>query len=170
MFYFSHSTNFNNFRKIIRSSYIYAPYYAPYQLRGLSITTKNSKYIFTNLFVNDLPLKDDEKKGFGEVSIIIDPVILKYKICYFNPGWTGGIDSKTIIMNNNIDFVLDLAKKNYRYPYLLANEALFNKKISTKFIIGIVCRKKYKYEVREILDKYRLYYVKIFDHYPNIYF
>lgn len=111
MFYFSHSTNFNNFLKIIRSSYIYAPYYAPYQLRGLSITTKNSKYIFTNLFVNDLPLKDDDKKGFGEVSIIIDPVILKYKICYFNPGWTGGIDSKTIIMNNNIDFVLDLAKK-----------------------------------------------------------
>ncbi len=128
MFYFAHSTNFDNFRKIIESRYIYAPYYAPYELHGLSSKVNRSKYIFTNIFLNDLPLKDDERKGFGDISIIINPNILKYKTCYFNVGWYGHVYDKTIIMNDNIQLVLDLARKNYRYPYLLANEALFKKK------------------------------------------
>jgi hypothetical protein len=128
-----------------------------------------SEFIFTNIYIDGLTLRDDEKMGIGEITFIIDPLILKYKICYVNPfGWFGYIYDKTIIMNNNIDLVLDLVKKNYKYPLVTSNEALFKKRISTKFIIGIICESEFEEPVRTYLDENGYEYVKIFNKFPRL--
>ncbi|XWV26666.1 hypothetical protein QJ857_gp0394 [Tupanvirus soda lake] len=166
MFYFTHATTIDNFKKIISSKYIYAPYYAPFKVQGLSYIA-DSKFIFTNIFVDGLKLREDEKAGIGKITFIIDPLILKYKVCYVNPyGWYGYIYDKTIIMNNNIELVLDLVKQNYRYPLVTSNEALFRKSISTKFIIGIICEPELEESVRELLNEYGYEHVKIFNKFP----
>ncbi|XWV26664.1 hypothetical protein QJ857_gp0396 [Tupanvirus soda lake] len=166
MFYFIHATTIDNFKKIISSKYIYAPYYAPFKVQGLSYVAY-TKFVFTNLFLNEFPLREDEHAGTGQITLIIDPLILKYKKCYVNPyGWVGGIYDRTIVMNNNVDLVLDLVKKNYRFPLVTSNEALFRKNISTKFIIGVICKPEYDDIVQKYLDENDLSYVKIFRQFP----
>lgn len=167
MFYFIHGTSYQNFKKILKKEYIYASYYLPNKQTRLGgqIT---SKFIYTNIFVDNLPLNKDEKSGFGEITFIIDPIILKYKTCYFNPGWYGNINENTIIMNHNIRLVLDLVKQNYRYPLVTSHEAMFRKKISTMFVIGIICEPDLKNSVRYYLNKYGYYHVQIFNQFPTL--
>ncbi|AUL78414.3 hypothetical protein QJ856_gp0403 [Tupanvirus deep ocean] len=166
MFYFIHATNFDNFKSILKSKHIYAPYYSPFKIKGMSAEAK-SKFVFTNIFTDGLTLREDEKAGIGEITFIIDPLILKYKVCYVNPyGWYGYIYDKTIIMNKNVDLVLDLVKQNYRYPLVTSNEALFRKSISTKFIIGVICEPDLEQSVRELLNEHGYEHVKIFNKFP----
>jgi hypothetical protein len=169
MFYFFHATTIENFKNIIESGYIYSSKYSPFEVYGMTTETKTSKYVFANIYVDGLPLKEDEKMGIGKITLIIDPIILKYKICYVNPfGWYGNEYDKTIIMNNNVDLVLALIKKNYKYPLVTSHEALFKKKISAKFIIGIICDAKYQELVRKILDNNNYDYVQIFNKFPKL--
>ena len=133
MFYFFHATSIKSFKNILKSKYIQASIHLDTKYLK---TTYPLKYVFTNIYEDGLPLEPDEKQGLGEITIIIDPIILKYKLCYFNLGWQGDIDN-SIIMNYHVDEVLDLVKANYKYPFILTHETLFRNRISTKFIIGI---------------------------------
>ena len=127
-----------------------------------------SKYVFTNIYVDHLPLKYDEMAGLGQIALIIDPIILKYKKCYVNFGWSGNINEHTLIMNDvNLGFILNCLETNYKYPYILTHEALFKKKISIKFINCIVCDKHNEILVRNILDKFG-YDIQIFNKFPTL--
>lgn len=169
MFYFFHATDFENFKNILKTKYIYASFYLPQKttrIGGQSV----SKFVFTNIYVDGLPLHKDEKAGIGPITFIIDPLILQYKTCYFNPeSWYGDIYEKTIIMNYNISLVLDLVKINYRYPLILSHEALFKKRISMKFVIGIICKPELIPTVRKYLDKYGYDNIQIFNHFPTLF-
>lgn len=168
MFYFIHATTMDNFKKILESGYIYAPKYAPFEIQGLSGIQSDSDFVFTNVFTDGLHLKWDEKMGIGRVTIIIDPLILKYKICFFNPQWYGYLYKETIIMNDNVDEVLNLVKKNYRYPFVTSHEALFWKSISIKFMIGAICEKKYQPQVRNVMDENGYNDIPIFNNFPRL--
>lgn len=165
-FYFTHSTDFNQFKKILKTNYIYASYYLPKnssRFCGPNI----SKYVFTNIYVNNLPLRDDDKFGIGPIIFIIDPLILKYRICYLNFGWLGDIyKNKTIILNDNIDYAIKYLQTNYKYPYVLTNETLFKKRISLKFFIGIVCKPELEEKIKKYLKKYNYAHVQIFHKLP----
>ena len=127
----------------------------------------DTDYVYTNVYVDGLPLDDREYAGLGEVTLIIDPLVLKYHTCYFNKGWNAHTDD-SIIMNDNVDTVLEYITDSYEFPFILRNEALFKKSISAKFIIGIICEPYVKPMVRRYLDQYGYKHVKIFRRFPSL--
>nr|AEX63339.1 hypothetical protein mv_L1137 [Moumouvirus Monve] len=165
MLYFFHGASYESFKNIIKTKYIYASLYIDQKYLRSAYPLK---YVFTNIYVDNLPLREDEKAGFGAITFIIDPIILKYRTCYFNIGWDGDINKNTIIMNNNVDEVLDIIRNRYRYPYITTHEALFRKRISIKFVTGVICEEKYQNDVRKYLDKHKLFHVKIFNKFPKL--
>lgn len=166
MFYFFYGTDLESFKNIIRMKNIYASYYLQNKFKKY-IRMIVSKYIFTNIYIDGLPLNDNENKGLGKITFIIDPNILDYKKCYFNKGWISDINDKTIVMNNNINYVINYLKTHYTYPYILTHEALFKKNISICFIIGIICDKELENSVRKYLNKYGYIKIKIFNKFPT---
>lgn len=127
MYYFFHSTTLESFENILKTGYIFASFYLDYKQKKYIRMNPDSKYVFTNIYVDGLPLKKDEKAGLGRITFIIDPIILKYKKCYFNKGWFADVKENSILMNDNVDYVLNYLQHNYRYPYILTHEALFKK-------------------------------------------
>lgn len=166
MFYFVHATTFCAFESVLKEGKIIASYYLPSNLKTFIRMNSETKYVHTNIYVQGLQLEEDEKQGIGEITIIIDPSILKYKICYFNKGWIANTD-KSIIMNGNEKEVLGYIIKNQKYPFVLQHEALFKKNIPTEFIMGIICGKSELPMVRKYLNKYGFKYVKVFNKFPS---
>lgn len=167
MFYFFHGTSMEAFENILKEKYMYSSKYlnkvAPKYVR----TNIDIDYVFTNIYTNDIPLKEDEKSGFGPITLIIDPIILKYKKCYLNEYWVGDINSRTIIMNNNIPLVLNKVKELYRYPLVTTHEALFKNRISMRYVTGVIYEKNDKNKIRKLLDKYGYQRIKIFKEFPK---
>lgn len=161
MFYFIHATSLNNFEKILKTGFIYASFFLPSQKTLLSGPVL-SKYVFTNIYTDDLPLTKEEYAGIGEVTLIIDPIILKYKKCYFNIGWNGSVDDTTIIMNDNIDYVLDIVHSHYQYPFVITHEALFKKRININFVIGVISNKNNQRLIKKLFKKYGFCTIKYF--------
>lgn len=170
MFYFFHGTSLKSFKNILKTKYIYASKYI--DEKNLEYVPPDKcylhEYVFTNIYVDDLPLRKDETKGYRIITLIIDPIILKYQTCYFNDNWSSDIDDHTIIMNDNINKVLDIVKNNYSYPYIMTHEALFKKRISMKFVTGIICENILEDKVRKYLDKYGYATIKIFNKFPTL--
>lgn len=167
MYYFFHGTSFESFKNIIKTKYILASFYLKKNQKKYIRMNNKSKFVFTNIYVDGLPLQSSEKGGLGSITFIINPVILKYKKCYFNNGWLANIDN-SIIINNNIDNVIEYLKHNYKYPYIMTHEALFEKSISMNFVIGIICNDEYKNEVKKYLKKYGYQHIKIFNKFPTL--
>lgn len=165
MFYFFHGTSLKSFEKILDIGYIWASAYLDKEDVRMCC---DSKYVFTNIYVCDLCLTLDEKAGLGKVTILIDSIILKYKLCYFNRGWFGETNEKTIILNNHMKSVIKFLQKSCKYPYILSHEALFKKRISIKFIIGIICEHSLKHKVQNLLTKHGMNFVKIFEQFPKL--
>jgi len=169
MYYFVHGTLLRSVKNILKTGYIYAAYYL--KDRKYIVTTQthetDSKYVFTNIYDDLLlkSLKPDETMAFGQITFIIDPIILEHKICYFNPGLVSVVNKDSIVMNKNVPHVLSLVKKNYKYPFILTQEALFYKRISMKYVIGIITNEKNRQHVQKYLDKYG-YDLPIYDKLP----
>ena len=168
MFYFFHGSSLESFQNICKMGYIYGTAYLSEEdqkkyVRG----TSSLAHVYTNIFIDDMVLDERETGGFGSITFLIDPIILWYKKCYFNVEWGGGVHEKSILMNKHIPEVLDLVRKAYRYPHITSHEALFNKRISMKYVWGIVCNHATdKPMVREYLDRYGYSNVKIYDRFP----
>lgn len=167
MFYFTHGTTFCAFASILKTGRLTASYYLPGHLKSYIRMNEGTKYVHVNIYVDGLPLEDDERGSLGEVTLIIDPLVLKYHTCYANKGWETHADN-SIIMNDNIDIVLKQVLDNYKHPHATNNEALFKKSISAKFIIGIICEPHVKPMVRKYLDRLGYQYVKIFRRFPTL--
>lgn len=167
MYYFFHATDNERFINILKKEYIYASKYLP--KKYLRLSGRNAhEYVYTNIFIGGLPLRADEKAGIGSITLIIDPLILKYKVAYFNKGWNAKIKKDTIIMNDNVIEVLNYLKNNYSYPYILTHEVLFKKRISIKFVIGIICEPDIEDHIRRNLNKYGYSHIKIFNKFPSL--
>lgn len=176
MFYFYHGTNIDNLKNILDSGYIYSSN----QLDEKYIRIiPDSQYIYCNIIggtIIDKFKKIDELIGLGEISIIIDPIILNYKTGYLNFGWSKEQNNKSIKLNkkSKIDDVINKLINIYRYPYVMTHEVLFKNKINNKFIVGIVINKyndKYKKNyiaVKKLLQDHGLANVKIFNHMPKL--
>jgi hypothetical protein len=112
MYYFFHGTSLDSFENILKENNIFASYYLGKKQKKYIRMNPESKYVFTNIYVNGLPLRKDEKAGFGRITFIIDPIVLKYVKCYFNDGWYGNVNKNSILMNyKNIDYILEHLKK-----------------------------------------------------------
>lgn len=167
MFYFFHGTTFCAFASILETGRLIASHYLPSSLKSHIRINPETKYIYTNIYVDGLPLDDREYAGYGEVTLIIDPLVLKYHTCYFNKGWAKHTDN-SIIMNDNVDTVLEYVTSSYKFPLITQHEALFERSISAKFIIGIICEPYVKPMARKYLDQYGYSYVKIFRRFPTL--
>lgn len=166
MYYFFHGTTFESFKQIIKHKHIYASFYLPHKLKKFIRMSPDTKYVYTNIFMEGLPLRDDERAGHGEITFIIDPLILKYKTGYLNKsGWAYSIDN-SIIINDNIDYALQYIKEHYKYPHVFTHEVLFKKSISIKFIIGIICEPPLQDKVRQYLNIHGYDRIKIFNKFP----
>lgn len=171
MFYFYHGTTINHLIEILSSKYIRASNINDPKF-GRFLT--NSKYIFCNVINDEVidTLQDiDELIGLGEISIIIDPLILKYKNAYFNFGWSKEPTKKSILLNSdNIDSTIKKVIKQYRYPYILTHEVLFKDKINNKFIIGIVINNDEIFnKINKLLLTHNMTHVKIFNRMPKLF-
>lgn len=165
MYYFFHGTTVTAFKNILKDGYIYASKYLNQeQIRMIS----NSKFIFTNIYIDGLPLQSDEKMGLGEVTLLIDPIILKYKKCYVNFGWLSNIKDAIVFNDTTEEYILNKIKNNYQYPYILTHEALFKKRISMDFVIGIICSKQIESSIKKYLSKYGYTHLRIFHHFPTL--
>lgn len=164
MYYFFHGTTLESFCNIMRTGMIVAPYYMSKAEKKYIRMNPTSKYIFTNIYVDDLPLKSDETAGVGRITLIIDPTILKHKTCYFNYGWLADTDS-SIIFNDNISTITTWLCNNYKYPYILTHEALFKKSISLKYVTCVICAKSDRKIIKKYMRKYG-YAFKLFDEFP----
>ncbi|CAH6420534.1 Hypothetical protein MVR_LOCUS155 [uncultured virus] len=123
-----------------------------------------SSLIYTDCIKDKLG--PDEKQGLGPVTIIIHPLILKYRACYFNKGWNAGVGENSIAMNDNVDVVLDYicnscrytwadtghpAASNSLYPYLLTHEALIKGPIPIAFVSAVVCEPDVKHTIQQLI-------------------
>jgi hypothetical protein len=168
MFYFFHGTSLESFKNILKMGYINASiYFNPKEKKYLK-SAHELKYVFTNIYIDGIPLREDEKGGFGEITFIITPFILIDKIAFFNKSWVGNINENTIIMNDNFDYIIDYLKKNYKYPYILTHEVLFKKRISMDYVIVIICENHNEKEVKKNLKKYGYEDIEIYDKFPHI--
>jgi hypothetical protein len=87
--------------------------------------------------------------GWGQIAFIIDPDILNYKSAWYNYGNCGGVRKDSIFMNDNVESVLSDVRKNYRFPFFLQQEVLFNRRISMRYVIGIVYGEENNKEIVE---------------------
>ena len=77
-----------------------------------------------------------------------------------------------MIDDSNISIIINKLVENYKYPYVTSHEILFEDKISTKFIIGIVINKhndryiENRRKVVNLLNKYKMPNVKLFTSMP----
>ena len=166
MYYFFHGTSLESFINILKNSKIFASYYLPDSDKKYIRMNNESKYVFTNIYVDGLPLKSDEKAGLGRITLIIDPIILKYRICYFNYGWVGD-NNNSLLFNDNVDTIIDYLLNNYQYPYILTHEVLFKKYIPMQFIIGIICDVSDEKLVTQYMNKYG-YNLSLFNKFPTL--
>jgi hypothetical protein len=169
MFYFFHGASLESFINICKTGYIMATAYLNEEdqqkyVRGTSPLPQ----VFTNIYIDDIPLDPRETIGHGVITFLIDPIILWYKKCYVNLDWQGGSNENSILMNRNVPYVLDLVRKSYKYPHILTHEAIFNKRISMRYVWGIICYSTVdKSTVREFLDKCGYSNIKIYDSFPH---
>jgi hypothetical protein len=164
MYYFTHSCNLESFENILKTGDILASKY----LDPKYIRMTEFNYVFTNIYVDGLPLRADETAGLGRVTFIIDPDIIKYFKCYFNRGWHGGVNSNTIVMNCKNDYkIVRYLQKHYSYPYIMSHEALFKVGIPLELVMGVICNK----EDEEIVEKIMInngYQWPIFYKFPKL--
>lgn len=122
IYYFFHGTTFKSFKNILKTGYIYASYYLKNKESKYVRIIPDSMYVFTNIYTSEVPLMGNEKGGLGEITLLINPIILKYKSCYVNYGWLSDVNEKSILMNDNINKILETLPKIYKYPYILTHE------------------------------------------------
>ena len=181
MFYFYHGTNIDSLDNILKKRYIY-----PSNMIDKKYTKvlPGSKYIFFNIINNniiDTFENRDELIALGEITIIIDPLVLKYKKAILNFNWSKEPTPKSLVLNDtDIDNVFDKLISIYKYPYIMTHEVIFTDSINIKFIIGIVVpnpvlinsnNNSYKENyniVKKILKKYKLDHIKIFKSMPKL--
>jgi hypothetical protein len=166
MFYFIHGTRISSFGKILKDRYIYGSHYI--DKKYVACLNADFKYVFTNVYDDELPLTAKESIGWGQIAFIIDPVILNYKSAWYNDGLGGCIDKDSIYMNDNVEYVLSEIRKNYTFPFLLTQEVLFNRRISMRYVIGIVYGEESNKElVERYLKKYGYDYLPIYPRLPK---
>ena len=120
----------------------------PYFYHGTTYTnlTKTSNYRFSKtpyIYANIFPCKnrltrDDKTGGLGEITILIDPTIIK-RGAYFNSGWVGDVTDKSIkLTSKNIVKIQKRLCQTNGNPYIMTHEVLIDKDVPSVFIIGIV--------------------------------
>lgn len=184
MFYFYHGTSLEAFASILKTKRIYGALNLPTHLKQYIRMGGDTNYVFTNIYADCIKdkLGPDEKQGLGPVTIIIDPLVLKYRACYFNKGWRAGVNDTSIAMNDNIDAVLDYICNSCRYtwadtglpngsdslyPYLATHEALIKGPIPIAFVGAVLCDSDIKPTVRQLIADSGLD-IKIFSLLPQM--
>ena len=184
MFYFYHGTTLEAFASILQTKHIYGALNLPTDLKHHIRMGGDTNYVFTNIYADCIKdkLGPDERQGLGDVTIIIDPLVLKYRACYFNKGWRAGVDETSIAMNDNVDTVLDYICNNCRrtytemgfpivsdrlYPYLATHEALIKGPIPIAFVGAVVCWPDVESTVRQLIADSGLD-IKIFSLLPQM--
>ena len=169
MFYFFHGTTLEAFASILQYGRIFAPNELPDYLKHHVRMRGDPGYVFTNIYADCIKdqLQPDEKAGLGVVTIIIDPLILKYHKCYFNKFWRAGVNDESIVMNNNVEIVLGYLCSHYRYPYITTHEVLFKGSISSHYITGVICEKELIPDVKKLIDDHSLK-IRVFKKFPTL--
>jgi hypothetical protein len=147
--------------------YIYACNYIDKEKYAAS-SNANFDQVYTNIYDDELPLEPREYMGWGQIAFIIDPVILNYKSAWYNEGNRAGINKDSIYMNDNVEYVLSEVRKNYDFPFFLTQEVLFNRRISMRYVIGIVYGEESNKELVEYyLKKYNYDFLPIYPRVPR---
>src|SRR5690606_37352379 len=82
--------------------------------------------------------KLDRTGALGEISIIIDPLIAKYHLVYFNPGWHGELTNSSIRITEKTMCEIHTYLCNKKGHYFNTHEALIKGDVSIKYVIGLV--------------------------------
>lgn len=178
MFYFVTGCNQASFKNILKTSYILASENLTGHNRKFNRMTRYdkdaAKYIYCNIYSNQFKLKQDIVVGLGPIGLIISPTILNYKSCYVNFFWRAGVFEDSILMNDNIDYVLSQIKQMYRnrkntrhYSFIMSHEALFQDRISLDFLSGVICGDEDYEFVKKCLLEYQYQHVKIYSRPPK---
>ena len=146
-YYFYHGAQFDAFEQILKEKYIYSRKYTCEKFHRCGEIDENM--IFTQLMTNEII--DDGKlqekyfnklAGFGQITILLDPLILKYKNAKYIDFWSGGLIKYSIELNqtniNDIGKKLHTKLLDFKEIHFYSHEIIFFDKISTKFIIGLI--------------------------------
>lgn len=165
-YFLLHATkNFDNLRSILLDGYIYQgkdvdPSKRFYYGDKLESTTA-SDYVYTSINFTDINNISQTK----QVCLLLDPIVLKKYGGSFSVGWSY-IPNKVIIDRNDILYDKKIGEikeivsnideylpaKLQSIPFM-TNEITINNKISTKYVIGIIC---YTVDQKEIEELRRL--------------